>query len=78
MMRFTKILASLALTTVLIPLAANATTATPLNQTHQAHKAVSSALPKVQIVAAAVRRDTTQDLVQTGSANQKYPDSIGG
>ena len=47
------ILASAALATALTPIAANATTMTPLNHVQiEAHKAISGPLPEVQHVAA--------------------------
>ena len=76
MIRFIRILASVALTAAWTPLVANAMTAAPLNQMQtQAHKTVSSVLPKVQFVAQSY---TQQSLVQTGSNDQKYPNSVGG
>jgi hypothetical protein len=55
------ILASAALATALTPIAANATIMTPLQHVQiEAHKAVSGPLPEVQ----------------TGPANQMYPDSL--
>jgi hypothetical protein len=61
-----------------MPLAANAMTAPPLNQMQtQAHKTVSSVLSKVQFAVEA-QSYSQQSLVQTGSNNQKYPDSVGG
>jgi hypothetical protein len=78
MTRFIRILSSLALTAAWTPLAANAMAAIPLNQTQtQAHKTGSSALPKVQFVAADAQR-SEQTLVGSGTSNQAYPDSIGG
>jgi hypothetical protein len=72
MTRFMKLLAAAALTAM--PLAANATTATPLDhvQTH-VHQAISGPRPEVQRVAA-----TGQTIVQSGAPNQAYPESFGG
>jgi hypothetical protein len=75
MTRFMKIFAAAALT--VMPLAANATTATPLDhvQTH-AHQAISGPRPEVQRVANLGAMGQT--IVQSGTPNQAYPDSIGG
>jgi hypothetical protein len=75
MTRFMKLLAAAALT--VMPLAANATTATPLDhvQTH-VHKAISGPRPEVQRVAHVA--GTGQTIVQSGAPNQAHPDSLGG
>jgi hypothetical protein len=79
MTRFIRILASVALTAAWTPLAAHAMTATLLNQMQtQAHKTVSSVLPKAPFVVAQVQSYADPPFVQTGSSNQKYPDSVGG
>jgi hypothetical protein len=57
---FMNILASAALATALLPIAANATTMTPPHQ--------------MQIVS----HQASQVIVQSGPANQRYPDSLGG
>jgi hypothetical protein len=49
----------------------------------QVHKAISSPLPNVQLVAAhsdvaAARGQTEQIIVRSGSDYQKYPESVGG
>jgi hypothetical protein len=78
------ILASAALATALAPIAANATTMTPLNQVQIAvHKAVTGPLPEVQHVAANYEAAAAQGLigqtiVQSGPTNQMYPDPLGG
>ena len=78
------ILASAALATALAPIAANATTRTPLNQVQiAAHKAVTGPLPEVQNVAAnfdtaAAQGLIGQTIVQSGPTNQMYPASFGG
>ena len=75
MTRFTNILAAVALATALLPIAANATTTTPLHQVQiVAHKALSGPMPEVQRVAAM----HGQVIVQSGATNQRYPDSFGG
>ncbi|HTJ90093.1 MAG TPA: hypothetical protein VL356_07960 [Acidocella sp.] len=75
MTRFMKILAAAAL--AVVPLAANATTVTPLDhvQTH-VHKAISGPRPEVQRVANVAA--TGQTIVQSGTPNQAYPDTLGG
>jgi hypothetical protein len=84
MARFMTILASVVLTAALTPLAANAMTATPLNPMQiQVHKAISSSLPNVQLVAAhsdaaATGGQTGQTIVRSGLDHQKYPESVGG
>ena len=56
MTRFTNILAAVALATALLPIAANATTMTPLHQVQiVTHKALSGPIPEVQRVAARSR-----------------------
>jgi hypothetical protein len=60
MTHFMNILASVALATALLPIAANATTMTPPHQ--------------MQIIA----HQASQVVVQSGPANQRYPDSLGG
>jgi hypothetical protein len=72
MTRFTNILAAVALATAFLPIAANATTMTPLQIV--AHKALSGPMPEVQRVAAM----HGQVIVQSGATNQRYPDSVGG
>ena len=78
------ILASAGLAMALAPIAANATSVTPLHHVQiAAHKAVTGPLPEVQHVAANFDAAATQGLmgqtiVQSGPANQMYPDSLGG
>jgi hypothetical protein len=75
MTRFMKTLASVALTVTLAPLAANAMTATQLNQMpSKSHEAVSSPLRGTYLAAA----HSGQTVVQSGPGNQKYPESVGG
>jgi hypothetical protein len=84
MTRFMTILASLALTAAFTPIAANATIVTPLAYVQiAAHQAIAGPLPEVQHVSANSTAATAsgpmgQGIVQSGSANQKYPDSFGG
>jgi hypothetical protein len=75
MTRFMKLLAAAALT--VMPLAANATTATPLDhlQAH-VHQAISGPRPELQRIANIAA--TGQTVVQSGVVNQAYPDSLGG
>jgi hypothetical protein len=71
-------LTAMALATVLTPLAANATTMTPLDHVRiEARKAVSGPLPEVQRIAdvAAMQGQTN---VLSGPTNQLYPESTGG
>ena len=78
MTRFTNILAAVALATTLLPIAANATTMTPLHQVQiVAHKTFSGPMPEVQRVADAAAMQG-QVIVQSGATNQRYPDSLGG
>lgn len=78
MPRFMNILAAVALAAALTPVAANATSMTPLDYVRiAAHHAVSGPLPEVQRIAA-VQGMTGQTVVQSGPANQLYPDSVGG
>jgi hypothetical protein len=75
MTRFMKVLASVALTVTLAPLAANAMTAPPLTQMQsQSHEAVSNPLRGTHLAAA----HAGQTVVQSGPRNQKYPESVGG
>jgi hypothetical protein len=75
MTRFTNILAAVALATALLPIAANATTMTPLHQVQiVAHKALSGPMPEIQRVAAM----QGQVIVHSGATNQRYQDSFGG
>jgi hypothetical protein len=72
MIRFMKMVASVALTTALTPIAANATVAT-----------VSTSLPNVHTVAAQCDAGASHGLrgktiVQSGRMNQLYPESTGG
>ncbi|HTJ89210.1 MAG TPA: hypothetical protein VL356_03400 [Acidocella sp.] len=79
MTRFIRILASVALTAAGTPLAAYAMTAPLLNQMQtQPDETVSSALPKAPFVVAQVQSYADPPFVQSGSGNQKYPESIGG
>ena len=91
MTRFMTILASFALTAALTPIAAHAMTVTPLNYVQiAAHRAISGPLPQVQHISANSDAATAQELmwqsvvqngqniVQSGPANQKYPDAFGG
>ena len=81
---FMNILASVALATALTPIAANATTLSPLDHVHiAAHKALSGPMPEVQYIApdskaTTAQRTADQTVVQSGPANQLYPDSVGG
>ena len=78
MARFTNILAAVALATAFLPIAANATTMTPLHQVQiVAHKALSGPMPAVQRVADAAAMQG-QVIVQSGATNQRYQDSLGG
>ncbi len=78
MTRFTNILAAVALATALLPIAANATVMTPLHQVQiVAHQALSGPMPEVQRVADAAAMQG-QVIVQSGTTNQRYPDSLGG
>ena len=71
----TNILAAVALAMAFLPIAANATTMTPLHQVQiVAHKALSGPMPEVQRVAAM----QGQVIVLSGATNQRYPDSLGG
>jgi hypothetical protein len=78
MTRFTNILAAVALATAFLPIAANATTMTPLHQVQivetVVHQALSGPMPEVQRVAAM----QGQVIVHSGATNQRYPDSLGG
>ncbi len=72
MTRFMNILASVALATALMPIAANATTVT-----------LSSHLTRIHTVAAQCEAVAPHGLrgqtsVQSGWMNQLYPDSVGG
>ena len=91
MTRFMTILASLTLATALIPIAASATTMSPLSYVQSAaHKAMSGPLPEVQKIAVNADAATApgltrqnfvqngQVIVQSGPADQKYPDAFGG
>jgi hypothetical protein len=72
-------LASAALATALTPLAANATIMTPLDHVQiEAHKAIHGPLPDVQHVATHSDAAKGQTIVQSGPADQMYPDSLGG
>jgi hypothetical protein len=76
MTRFKNILAAAALAAALTPIAANATTMTPLDYVRvAAHKAMSGPLPEIQNIAVDAH---DQILVQSGATNQMYPDSVGG
>jgi hypothetical protein len=75
---FTNIFAAVALATALLPIAANATTMTPLHQVQiVAHQALSGPMPEVQHVAD-VAAMHGQVIVQSGATNQRYQDSLGG
>lgn len=84
MTRFMNILASVALATALAPIAANATTLTPLDYVRIAtHQAMSGPLPEVQHIAtnsdaASAHGLAGQTVVQSGPVNQQYPESVGG
>lgn len=81
MTRFKNILASVALAGALTPIAANATTMTPLDYVRiAAHKAMSGPLPEIQNIAVDANTATVHDqtIVQSGPTNQMYPDSVGG
>ena len=80
MTRFMNIvLASAALATALTPIAANATIMTPLHHVQiEAHRAISGPLPEVQHVATHSDAAKGQTIVQSGPANQMYPDPLGG
>ncbi len=59
MTRFTNILAAVALATAFLPIAANATTMTPLHQVQiVAHQALSGPMPDVQRVAISAQAHT--------------------
>jgi hypothetical protein len=81
---FKNLLASVALAAALMPIAANATTMTPLDYVRiAAHKAMSGPLPELQnnVVdanAATVHKVRDQVIVQSGATNQLYPESVGG
>jgi hypothetical protein len=73
MIRFKSILASLALATALMPIAANATTMSSVDYVRiAAHNAVAAC------DAAATPRLAPQQAVVSGWMNQLYPDSVGG
>jgi hypothetical protein len=80
MTRFMTIFASVSLAAAFMPMAANATIATPLSQVQiVAHKAISGPLPEVQHVAAtAMHGRMDQAIVQSGPAHLLYPESVGG
>jgi len=81
MTSFRNILAAAALAAALAPIAANATTMTPLDYVRvAAHKAMSGPLPEIQNIAVNANAATVhnQTLVQSGATNQLYPDSVGG
>ena len=68
MARYMNILASVALTTALTPVAANAATRPPLDDVHVATQQVSLRHVDYQVT-----------VVQSGvTSNQRYPDSTGG
>ncbi len=68
MARFMNILASVALTTALTPIAANAATRTPLDDVHATAQQISLKHVDYQVT-----------VVQSGvTSNQRYPDSTGG
>ena len=78
MTRFMSIFASLSLAAAFMPMAANATIATPLSQVQiVTHKAISGPLPEVQHVAATYGL-MGQTIVQSGAADQRYAESSGG
>jgi hypothetical protein len=82
MTRFMNILTSVALAAALTPIAANATTMTPLNRVQiEAHKAVSGPLPIVQRInydALQAQAPQDQTIVHSGTNAQMFPDSVGG
>jgi hypothetical protein len=84
MTRFMNILASVVLAAALTPVAANATTMTPLNHVQiEAHKAVSGPLPMVQRIAdnfdaAPAQVLLNQTIVHNGATAQMFPASVGG
>ena len=84
MTRFMNILASVAFTAALTPLAANATTMTPLDHVQiEAHKAISETLPTVQRIAdnfasAPAQMLLNQTVVYSGATAQMFPVADGG
>ena len=78
MTRFLNIIASVALATALMPISANATTMPPQNHMEIQAQPVS----KVQLAAAnagaATQSVTDQTVVQSGSTDQRYSESVGG
>jgi poly(3-hydroxybutyrate) depolymerase len=78
MPRLMNIFAAVALATSLAPIAANAAARTPLDYVRiAAHSAMSGPQPEVQHVAVSYGQ-TGQSIVQSGTVNQRYPDSAGG
>jgi hypothetical protein len=70
MTHFLNIITSVALATALMPIAANATTMPPQNHMEIQHAAANAG--------AATQRATDQTVVQSGSTDQRYSESVGG
>ena len=78
MTRFLNIIASVALATALMPIAANATTMPPQNHMEIQAQPVSEVQLAAANAGAATQSATDQTVVQSGSTDQRYSESVGG